>query len=111
MIGHPDSRSHLVAISRRDPDSSVTPAITIESILVAHLLIMLLRRVRTGTDLSEMYITMPELKSDLAAVSRARAWADPEDIATKVIYHTVGLKITRIDRRGKHGAKVRFTGL
>lgn len=54
---------------------------------------------------------MPELKSDLAAVSRARAWADPEDIATKVIYHTVGLKITRIDRRGKHGAKVRFTGL
>jgi len=75
------------------------------------MVLILLRAVRTGQDIGDTFVPLPDIKSDLRAVARARGWDEPDDMANKIIYHAVGLKVARIDRRGKGGPKVRFMGM
>lgn len=56
----------------------------------------------------EAFVPMPEAKSGLGAVCRARGWDGAEDLASKTIYAAVGRRAVRIDRRGGGGGKVRF---
>ncbi|WWD19191.1 hypothetical protein CI109_103649 [Kwoniella shandongensis] len=87
--------------------SSVPPAkpLTPETILFAHLFLILLRASSTA-EAGE--VDMNEVKETLGSVAKARGWDGAGGLATKVIYAAVGKRTVRIDRKGGGSGRVKF---
>jgi len=95
----PSNASSLSSLSSTAPPKA--PPITQQTILLAHLLLLLLRS-PDGT------VSVQAIKETLGSTARARGWEGGEDMATKIIYTAVGKRVVKIDRRGGSGGKVAF---
>ena len=106
-------RRYLSQLSQAVPDppaspstSSVsipsqTPRITTETILSAHLMLLILRA-------PDGIAIMNEIKESLANVVKDRGWMEGTDVGTKVVYLALGKRCLKIDRRGGGGGRVSF---
>lgn len=78
------------------------PPITIQTILLASLLLLLFRSENAEG------VQLNEVKERLGAMAKARGWDGADDLGTKAVYGGVGKRVVRIDRRGGGGGKVKF---
>ncbi|ORY35644.1 hypothetical protein BCR39DRAFT_511282 [Naematelia encephala] len=98
----PSSASTLSTLSSLATAAPKAPPVTTDTILVAHLLMLLLRSPGAAAP-------MAEVKSTLTSVARARGWEGAEQTSTKVLYASVGKRTIAIDRRGAAGGTVSFS--
>lgn len=137
LLTRPAIRRHLHRISQSDlppppsPSSASTlsslpsapsakaPPINKETILVAHLCLLLLRTASASASPSApsatsvdadpvMGVGMNDVKEQLGSTAKARGWDGAAELGTKIIYAAVGKRVVTIDRRGGAGGKVRF---
>lgn len=119
FVNPSDGSKHLYKISRSDPDSTTSDIasvsslssaadqgkasspITTQSILLAHLFLLILRT-PDGT------VTMQASKDTLGSIVKARGWTFEDDFITKTIYAGVGKRVVKIDRKGGFGGRVFF---
>ncbi|BEJ14045.1 hypothetical protein CspHIS471_0312190 [Cutaneotrichosporon sp. HIS471] len=89
----PPSPSHSEAPSTIASGADAPP-VTRDAVLAAHLCLGMLRRLGPGAfDDATNQVPEPVLKSELAAVARARGWEGADTLANSVVYQARGQKL------------------